>query len=154
MEVALMHRQTKDIIPRKKSETILKDTFSKLSPKDRRPLNKAGARELTAFLTSSFEDFDYDAVVLLSNLAVDPKTRGQGLGTELCGEVLERAKEWGYDEVVLEVEECNEGARGLYDKVGFEQVGEAMDKGGVRVKEDGILEDREVRTIRMSRKIN
>lgn len=48
---------------------------------------------------------------------------GQGLGRKLLQEVIEAAKEAGYEQVELEVVETNERAIKLYESEGFEHVG-------------------------------
>jgi len=82
MEVALLS-PSGEVVKRSDADKLVKRKFSTLSPKDRRPLNKAGALELTTFLRDTFEDFDYTATVLLSNLAVEGEQRGKGIGALL-----------------------------------------------------------------------
>ena len=59
---------------------------------------------------------------LLANLAVAPATRGTGLGRALCEQCEEAARDWGLAAVMLQVEEANEPARGLYESVGYQLV--------------------------------
>jgi ribosomal-protein-alanine N-acetyltransferase len=61
------------------------------------------------------------------NLAVDEAYRGQGLGRQLVGLILEEAIEREAAEVTLEVREKNDAARGLYAALGFLQVGVRRD---------------------------
>lgn len=57
------------------------------------------------------------------NVAVDPRHRGQGLGTLLMREALQEARERRAVAVTLEVRRSNLAGRRLYDSFGFEEVG-------------------------------
>jgi len=59
----------------------------------------------------------------LENIAVDPSMRRTGLGTELLGALLLRAKQTNSESVFLEVRESNQTARRFYERAGFHQVG-------------------------------
>lgn len=59
----------------------------------------------------------------LGNVAVAPETRGQGVGAMLVREVVDRAARRGIRELFLEVRPSNDGARHLYARFGFVQVG-------------------------------
>ena len=59
----------------------------------------------------------------LANLAVDPKTRRQGIGQALLDAVTTDALGRRTSELYLEVRESNSAARQLYQAAGFEQVG-------------------------------
>lgn len=54
----------------------------------------------------------------LLNLAVEPMSRRGGVGRRLMERLLDLAEVWH-----LEVRESNQAAIGLYESVGFEQVG-------------------------------
>jgi ribosomal-protein-alanine N-acetyltransferase len=55
------------------------------------------------------------------NIAIDPARRGQGLGTQLLKEMLERA---GHEEpYTLEVRTSNAAAIALYERFGFRAAG-------------------------------
>lgn len=74
----------------------------------------------------------------VSNIAVDPAWRGQGIGDRLMKEMLSHAHEAGVKEVFLEVRESNAPAIGLYKKYGFEQI--SVRKGYYdEPKEDALL---------------
>ncbi len=62
-------------------------------------------------------------VVQLLNIAVHPNTRGRGLGYRLIKEVIKKGMSGQGKQVWLEVRVSNQAARGLYKKVGFEEVG-------------------------------
>jgi len=59
----------------------------------------------------------------ISNVAVDPTARRQGLGERLIAALLERAEERCLAFVTLEVRESNVPAIALYQKHGFRPVG-------------------------------
>jgi [ribosomal protein S18]-alanine N-acetyltransferase len=59
----------------------------------------------------------------LGNVAVTPAWRGRGIGERLVAEVLRLAGSAGVREVFLEVRPSNAGARRLYERFGFTQVG-------------------------------
>jgi ribosomal-protein-alanine N-acetyltransferase len=56
-------------------------------------------------------------------IAVRPEYRRQGIGEVLLVAILEAALETGQDEVTLEYRISNLGARAMYEKYGFSQVG-------------------------------
>lgn len=58
----------------------------------------------------------------LLRVAVDPSTRGRGLGRLLVDDVLHRVTESGAERVLLEVAEPNTAARGLYAATGFREI--------------------------------
>jgi len=74
---------------------------------------------------------------LLEFLAVDPSARGRGLGKQLLRQCEDIAREWGHDEIVLQVAADNEVAIGLYKKLGYSVIAE--DNTILRPKEGGIL---------------
>jgi ribosomal-protein-alanine N-acetyltransferase len=59
----------------------------------------------------------------ISNVAVHPDWRGQGIGERVIREILELMKKQGVRYVVLEVRPSNQVARYLYNKLGFEVIG-------------------------------
>ncbi len=60
----------------------------------------------------------------VSNLAVDDTHRGRGIGTLLIAHATREAREAGARAVVLDVESDNDGARRLYERLGFHPVAE------------------------------
>lgn len=58
----------------------------------------------------------------LANLAVLPSARRRGIGRALveAGEALVRDA-WGYEELILQVEDTNAGARRMYEQLGYEE---------------------------------
>ena len=55
----------------------------------------------------------------INNVAMRPKFRGLGIGTALLDHVLTEARNLGARRATLEVRASNEGARRLYDRLGF-----------------------------------
>ncbi len=55
----------------------------------------------------------------INNLAMRPRFRGQGIGTALLHHVLAEARDLGARRATLEVRASNEGARRLYERLGF-----------------------------------
>lgn len=58
------------------------------------------------------------------NLCIDPARQGQGLGRQLLQRMLEMAVTLHADTAYLEVRESNQVAQGLYESIGFNQVGQ------------------------------
>lgn len=59
----------------------------------------------------------------ISNVAVSPSSRRQGIADALIDELLSRAKMLELSFVTLEVRDSNQSARALYEKHGFTEVG-------------------------------
>jgi len=55
----------------------------------------------------------------INNVAVLPALRGQGIGTQLMRRVFDEARRMGAKRATLEVRASNEGARRLYERLGF-----------------------------------
>ncbi len=55
----------------------------------------------------------------INNVALRPRFRGQGIGTALLRHVLAEAGTLGARRATLEVRASNEGARRLYERLGF-----------------------------------
>lgn len=64
----------------------------------------------------------------LDALAVDPKFRGQGLGTALIKHVQKKARKKGFSKASLLVEHGNIGAYRLYKKIGYKVAGKVSMK--------------------------
>ena len=60
-------------------------------------------------------------------IAVVPNARGKGVGAALLEALLDRARAEGYEAISLSVDRNNAGAIGLYERHGFERVGEEDD---------------------------
>lgn len=59
----------------------------------------------------------------INNVAVRPSLRGQGLGTQLMQRVFAEARTLGARRATLEVRASNDGARRLYERLGFYTAG-------------------------------
>ena len=55
----------------------------------------------------------------INNVAIRPALRGQGIGSHLIQRVFEEARRLGAKRATLEVRRSNEGARRLYERLGF-----------------------------------
>ena len=60
-------------------------------------------------------------------IAVVPNARGKGVGAKLLDALLDRARAEGYEAISLSVDRNNAGAIGLYERYGFERIGEDDD---------------------------
>ena len=57
------------------------------------------------------------------HIAVEPKLRGQGIGTLIFGELIKAVKERGATSITLEVRPSNTAAIKLYESFGLKSVG-------------------------------
>ncbi len=55
----------------------------------------------------------------ITNIAVHPEARRQGIGRALLSEMIRQARKRGIAEISLEVRESNAAAIGLYESLGF-----------------------------------
>ncbi|MEJ9232409.1 GNAT family N-acetyltransferase [Peribacillus butanolivorans] len=58
----------------------------------------------------------------MDTLCVDPNFQGKGIGSALIQYGEEYAKEKGYPRVSLVVEDVNEGANRLYNRLGYKKI--------------------------------
>jgi ribosomal-protein-alanine N-acetyltransferase len=58
------------------------------------------------------------------NICVDPKWQGKGLGIKLLRRLLKLARQHGAETAFLEVRIGNKAAIGLYEKLGFVEIGQ------------------------------
>ena len=77
----------------------------------------------SVMLTRDHGGPDPEHTARLRVLLVDPAARGSGLGLELCRRVIEQAREFGDQRIVLTTTERQTGARRLYQRCGFELLG-------------------------------
>ncbi|HOU10902.1 MAG TPA: N-acetyltransferase [Clostridiales bacterium] len=59
----------------------------------------------------------------IQNICVAPQDRNRGIGSEMLNHCFERLKSMGKTTVSLDVGTTNQGARRLYEKLGFQTVG-------------------------------
>ncbi len=57
----------------------------------------------------------------VKRMRVEPSLQGQGIGKMILDKLIERAKEFGYNKLVLDVAEKQAGARHLYETRGFKE---------------------------------
>lgn len=57
----------------------------------------------------------------IADLAIDDSLRGQGIGRKVLGDVIEYARQENLNRVILDADFRNEGAKKLYEKVGFKE---------------------------------
>lgn len=62
-----------------------------------------------------------DKGLLIDTLAVIKKMRGKGIGTQLVNFIIIFARSQGYTHVKLFVEDLNEKAKKLYERIGFQE---------------------------------
>ena len=65
-------------------------------------------------------------------IAVVPNARGKGVGSALLDALLGQARADGYPTISLSVDRANAGAIELYERYGFERVGEDDDSVNMR----------------------
>jgi ribosomal-protein-alanine acetyltransferase len=61
------------------------------------------------------------------SLVVDEKCRGEGIGRRLFEAVVQALEKRGAGRIYLEVAQTNRGAIGLYERVGFREIGVLRD---------------------------
>lgn len=62
-----------------------------------------------------------DDDLYLAQIAIDSSLRGQGLGKKVILDVIEYAKSKNYRRVTIDADFRNEGARRLYERLGFKE---------------------------------
>ncbi len=63
----------------------------------------------------------------ITNLAIDPDRRRQGIGTRLFLAMIDHCQALGLEGLSLEVRVANESAQSLYERFGFAKVGQRKD---------------------------
>jgi ribosomal-protein-alanine N-acetyltransferase len=63
----------------------------------------------------------------IENVVVASEQRRRGVGIALVGELVQEARRSAAALVLLEVRESNAAARGLYEKIGFNEIGRRPD---------------------------
>lgn len=81
--------------------------------------NEAGAERVFGYAGLLAVGTDGD----IQTIAVDAALRGHGFGAQLMNELLDEADRRGVQQVFLEVRADNPPARGLYEALGFTEIG-------------------------------
>lgn len=81
-------------------------------------------RKIAGFVMTEFNSSTMRNAVNVMQLAVSPAFQGQGVGRALLEQVEETALKNEFDTVTLQVRKGNAKARGLYDSMGFGEMGE------------------------------
>ena len=118
LEIAVLSMMDQVVVPRNRGEAMFKQELDEMSGRERNQFRKMPLPELAMNLLEP----GYGVCPLLANLAVSAESRGSGLGRELCNRVEDLAAEWGYGGIVLQVEEGNKAAVGLYESLGYEEI--------------------------------
>ena len=63
----------------------------------------------------------------ITGVAIEPESRSAGLGTDMVKYLLDKGREVGVKKFFLEVRKSNDSAIRVYEKCGFERVGERKD---------------------------
>ncbi|MBL8711347.1 MAG: GNAT family N-acetyltransferase [Alphaproteobacteria bacterium] len=80
--------------------------------------------KIAGFVMTEFNSSTMRNAVNVAQLAVSPEFQGQGVGRALLEQVEETALKNEFDTVTLQVRKGNTRARGLYDSMGFREMGE------------------------------
>lgn len=72
---------------------------------------------LDYFVLCDIEDDDF----YIAEIAIDDSLRGQGLGKKVLLDAIDYAKSKGYRRVILDADFRNDGAKKLYERIGFKE---------------------------------
>lgn len=79
--------------------------------------------EILGFVIARCADDEWE----IENVVVASEQRRRGVGIALVRELVQEARRSGAALVLLEVRESNAAARGLYEKIGFNEIGRRPD---------------------------
>lgn len=152
VEVGLFDLKTNAILNYKTSDKMLTDAVASLGPKQRRQFKDSSIDELVRDLPNLQGSFE--AVAVLANLCVSPKSRGKSLGKSLCSEVEVVVKNWGLTKIMLKVEDSNDSAKALYEKLGYRVIHTDTDSTTIRPDTDnGTFKEQECAMLTMCKSI-
>ena len=104
--------------------TIVTEFTSRAHPRESCWIARRGDEPVgSVMLTRDHGGADPDRTARLRVLLVDPSARGSGLGYQLCERVIEQARAFGDDRIVLTTTERQSEARRIYERSGFELLG-------------------------------
>lgn len=132
LELALVSGDQKTFYTRRESEAMLDDAKKGLGGRAKNELRKMPFKDTVGRLLGE----EYRVAPVLSNLAVGAEARGQGVARRLCSRCEDLGCEWGYDEVLLLVEDENARAKGLYASLGYEELWTDEDATALRINVD------------------
>ena len=101
------------------------EQLTDLTRKCERPPNESAAFKATAGTDDTMVAFAELSIStqhkkpLLANLAVSQQMRRRGIGAVLVDKCEDRARDWGFEDILLQVEEDNVVARRFYQKLGY-----------------------------------
>ncbi|MCC7553905.1 MAG: GNAT family N-acetyltransferase [Methanobacteriaceae archaeon] len=72
---------------------------------------------LDSFVLADFKKGD----VYISQLAINPSKRGQGLGSDVLEKCINNFRQEGFEKIILDVDFRNTKAKLLYEKIGFKE---------------------------------
>lgn len=129
MQVSLKQRSDHVILDSEEAESRVKNAVAGLGPKQRRAFKNTSLQDTVTELLPELE-----TVCCLSNLAVLPSARGNGIASSLCLQVEEIARRWEFNSLCLKVECANESALKLYGaKLDYEHLALVKDATAVRI---------------------
>ena len=131
-ELAVVHYAAAAVLPRRKGEAIFKEALGEVGARERNLLRKMPLAQLAASVLPA----GHIVCPVLSNLAVASAARRTGLARVLCEACEAAALEWGFGAIMLQVEEENTPARGLYTKLGYVEMWRVRDAPATRVEVD------------------
>ena len=87
------------------------------------PMHVDPTEEETDPVLAPYSRLEVDNSYYICGMALFPQHRGTGMGTRLLALAEEHAREKGFDKISLIVFEQNTGAKRLYDRSGYMEVG-------------------------------
>lgn len=131
IEAALFELSTGRVLPSASAEAIVRRALDYLDDDE---ANSAAELYRSGGVGALSQDLlpDYMPVALMANLAVDPRRRRTGVARELCELCEAGCSEWALPGMMLQVEEGNAAARGLYERLGYEVINTDRDATALR----------------------
>lgn len=115
LEETLFDQNARVVFPMQRAEAKLKNAVASLSPQQRKEYKDASLPKIATELLAEKEPHIVP-ICCLSNLAVSPRARRRGIGTQLCLQVENLARILGYSSLALKLELDNDIARQLYEQ--------------------------------------
>lgn len=129
VEAALLNPFTRQVLTSAESEMLLRSELDAMSGPDYSTFSKLSRAEMVRQLYP-----EYQLLGLLTNLAVAPSLRRQGLARALCRSCDDACRSWRLSGLLLQVEEPNTAALRLYtSQLGFEELWRDCDATALRL---------------------